>query len=234
MEEYIVIAKLNAATKKFEDYQIIKADKPVPEGFKIRFGPESWDAALKFLNDTIKNETTGNNTAGSGTLANDAAGNSIDWFKLTKWQYYLIFLVTTTFVAVLAYGAYYLPNFIQKDTNGNFISSPDDSARVLITFMVAVGTIAIAVLATLTAMVIRDFEKRFVLAKEILTILVGILGTIIGFYFGTAKSTAPVDRGNSNVNINARVTPGVSPAQSPANTASLTPTATVTPPNPVR
>src|SRR5262249_8941369 len=32
-------------------------------------------------------------------------------------------------------------------------------------------------------------EKRFALGKEVLTILIGVLGTIVGFYFGTAVNS---------------------------------------------
>src|SRR5207244_1723808 len=61
-----------------------------------------------------------------------------------------------------------------------------DTARGLITFVFAVATIAIAMMMALTAMVTRDFDKRIAVGKEVLTILVGVLGTIVGFYFGAA------------------------------------------------
>ena len=67
-----------------------------------------------------------------------------------------------------------------------------EHARGLITFILTVGTISIAILVTLGALMGRDEEakERFYRAKEILTILIGVLGTIVGFYFGSQDSTA--------------------------------------------
>jgi hypothetical protein len=67
-----------------------------------------------------------------------------------------------------------------------------------------VGTIGLALLATLTAMIIRDFKERFALAKDVLTLLIGILGTIVGFYFGSAKQNPSAGDANTNVNANSR------------------------------
>ena len=60
-------------------------------------------------------------------------------------------------------------------------------ARGLITFLFTLGTIVIAIILTLYAVLRRPGEdiRNFTHAKEIFTVLVGILGTIIGFYFGT-------------------------------------------------
>jgi hypothetical protein len=66
-------------------------------------------------------------------------------------------------------------------------------ARGLITTLFAVITVTMALILILSAMFssATDFEKRFVMGKEILTIFIGILGTIVGFYFGSA----PIDNG---------------------------------------
>ncbi len=192
MELYILIAKLAANFKnKYEDYRILKFDnqipigQQVPEGFVKILGPSSLEDCVKHLKQISENAS--------------------NWFGLTVAQYALIFLVTLALVGVISAGAWNLPNFnTQKDTAGNLISDPDNSARILITFLVAVGTIAIAFLTILTAMVIREYKERFALAKEVLTILVGILGTIVGFYFGTAKATKP-NPPDTNTAINANV-----------------------------
>jgi len=61
-------------------------------------------------------------------------------------------------------------------------------ARGLITFLIAIATVAIAIILALSA-VISDpnaVKERFALGKEVLSILIGVLGTIVGFYFGSA------------------------------------------------
>lgn len=68
-------------------------------------------------------------------------------------------------------------------------------ARGLITFLVAVTTVGIALILTVYVVVTQDSaaEKKFILGKEVLTGLIGVLGTIVGFYFGATNSqTTPV------------------------------------------
>jgi hypothetical protein len=104
------------------------------------------------------------------------------WFWLTAFQYLLIAVVTIIFVVAIVYGI------------GNLSELKDmEVARGLITFVITLGTVAIAIMLALTAVVTRDFEKRIVVGKEILTILVAVLGTIVGFYYGAAstKGTTP-------------------------------------------
>jgi hypothetical protein len=74
-------------------------------------------------------------------------------------------------------------------------------ARGLITFLIAIGTIAIAIILTL-ASVLADGEKdeiaeRLSKGKEILTVLVGVLGTIVGFYFANNVDGLP----KMNINV---------------------------------
>ncbi len=67
-----------------------------------------------------------------------------------------------------------------------------EKARGIITYLIAVTTISMAAILMLTAIMIggKEMKERFALGKEILTLLIGILGTIIGFYYGaTNKGT---------------------------------------------
>lgn len=66
----------------------------------------------------------------------------------------------------------------------------ENVARGLITFLVSITAVAIAIILTLAATVSRadELEKRISLGKEMLTALIGVLGTIVGFYFGKSSS----------------------------------------------
>jgi hypothetical protein len=65
-----------------------------------------------------------------------------------------------------------------------------NQARGLITFLFAFCTIAIILLVAITTfwMPKDEVQIRFDKAKDLLTILIGVLGTILGFYFGTVTS----------------------------------------------
>jgi hypothetical protein len=59
-------------------------------------------------------------------------------------------------------------------------------ARGLITFLIAFTTVGIALILTISTVVTQDSpenDKRFDRGKQVLTTLIGVLGTIVGFYF---------------------------------------------------
>lgn len=67
--------------------------------------------------------------------------------------------------------------------------SRSEFARGLITYLFAVVTIGTAVVLVLSALLGAEgeiYEKRFQRGKEILALLLGVFGTIVGFYFGSA------------------------------------------------
>lgn len=129
------------------------------------------------------------------------------WFYLTVFQYLLIAVVTIIFVWIIAGGIKDVKELGDMDT-----------ARGLITFVITLGTVAIAMMLALTAVVTRDFDKRITIGKEILTILVGVLGTIVGFYYGAA--TLKKDTGPAGANTPAQISNApvkISPEPLPAN-----------------
>jgi hypothetical protein len=69
-----------------------------------------------------------------------------------------------------------------------------DFARGLITFILALGTMLIALLLVLGALFGSEESKdNFTRGKEVLTVLIGVLGTILGFYFGSEKGSAALE-----------------------------------------
>ena len=68
-----------------------------------------------------------------------------------------------------------------------------DYARGLITLIFSGGTMLIAVLLALYVITSDSPQAsdRFTRGKEVLTILIGVFGTILGFYFGKTDVTPP-------------------------------------------
>lgn len=69
------------------------------------------------------------------------------------------------------------------------------AARGLITFMVVLVAMSIALILVLSTILsdTSDRRQRFSEGKEVLTALIGVLGTIVGFYFG--QSTVEIPKG---------------------------------------
>lgn len=64
-------------------------------------------------------------------------------------------------------------------------------ARGLITFLIAISTVGIAIILAVSTVVsapTSEDDKRFDRSKQVLTMLIGVLGTIVGFYFGSTSS----------------------------------------------
>jgi hypothetical protein len=98
-------------------------------------------------------------------------------------------------IALLLISLFFIAIWRSKD-----ILSPLEEiayARGLITFIVAFSTMATALILTLYA-ILSDgdaVEDRFNRGKEILTIFIGVLGTIVGFYFGSTPATPNLTTG---------------------------------------
>jgi hypothetical protein len=100
---------------------------------------------------------------------------------------------------VLGFGAFafIVICYLLYRSEGRFLLQLQEPSvsRGLITFLVAFVTVTIAlVLATwviASNAPVAELKERFSHAKDVLATLVGILGTILGFYFGSADKAAP-------------------------------------------
>jgi hypothetical protein len=91
-------------------------------------------------------------------------------------------------VALIAYIIVYPTGqtFLEKLAN-------KEVARGLITFLIALSTVGIAIILAISTVVLTegpDGDKRFDRGKQVLSVLIGVLGTIVGFYFGSAPDSA--------------------------------------------
>jgi len=76
----------------------------------------------------------------------------------------------------------------------------------MITFVVSVITVGIGLFLVLGSAFIsgsKDLDKRFAFGKDVFTILVGVLGTVMGFYYGQAAAGGANANANVNANTNA-------------------------------
>lgn len=110
----------------------------------------------------------------------------------------VIAAVSVTVLFCLIIGSLFFPYLFGYQSESSLLRelASLDQARGLITFLVAVTTVGIALILTVFVVVTDDpgVKDKFVLGKEVLTGLIGVLGTIVGFYFGSVASqtsTAP-------------------------------------------
>lgn len=109
------------------------------------------------------------------------------------------------------YFAYLLQKGLLLDTLDNA-----DQVRGMVTFFFVLVTTSIILLVALGIFWLQDdnaVKVRFEAAKDLLTIVIGVLGTIMGFYFGSATSSTA-----NLALLNTSLTP---PALSAGQTATL-------------
>lgn len=87
--------------------------------------------------------------------------------------------------AALIHGIFVSPSFLGE------IAQPG-VARGLITFLFAFATVAVILTTVIATFWLKmdEVEKRGAFAKEILALMIGVMGTILGFYFGAANPDA--------------------------------------------
>ncbi len=128
----------------------------------------------------------------AGTLVSAALGVELDLSNgpETNWtQYIASALFGLLGILVLLAIIYIITQNGQK-----FLTKLADKevARGLITFLIAIATVGIAIILAISTVVLTEGDegdKRFDRGKQVLSILIGVLGTIVGFYFGSAPDT---------------------------------------------
>ncbi len=117
---------------------------------------------------------------GEGTLPNTFAKR---FFRADNDTRNLTLLIVPIVILGLGFGLFFNESAFLR------LLKDRDASRGLITFIVTVTTASIALILALYAVAAADantIKERFSLGKEVLMSLVGILGTVLGFYFGSA------------------------------------------------
>lgn len=162
----------------------------------------------------------------SGTASN----NSWKWSTIIQY----------TLFAALAAAALYVIYWAISGRTG-FVGSLTDqnTARGLITFLIAFTTVSLAVILVLASIISsgnsNDLKMRFEQGREIFTTLIGILGTIVGFYFGStqgATTTTPPQQQQQQQGAPGAATPVPTPTPAAVQTSAQFASARVSKPNP--
>jgi uncharacterized RDD family membrane protein YckC len=127
-------------------------------------------------------------------MSNEAPETPVPGRKEAFWSKLIDSAITWIVPIAIVAGAVLLSAMVWRMTSGDSsilqkLSSPE-YARGLITFIFAVVTVAVALflLLFLTGNYSEEMGKKFALGKEIFTVLIGVFGTILGFYFGSATT----------------------------------------------
>jgi PASTA domain-containing protein/putative Ig domain-containing protein len=128
----------------------------------------------------------------AGTLVSRASNVNLEVStgqQTDRWAAAVQYATTAVFVVlggvvlwIIVKGVYGNAGFLTNLAN-------KEVARGLITFLVAITTVGIAVILAISTIILKggdDDDKRFDRGKQVLTTLIGVLGTIVGFYFGSA------------------------------------------------
>lgn len=92
-------------------------------------------------------------------------------------------------IVLVGFGIYFA-NLLHKGLLLDTLDNPEQ-VRGMVTFFFVLVTTSIILLFALGIFWLQDNESvkaRFEAAKDLLTIVIGVLGTIMGFYFGTATN----------------------------------------------
>lgn len=160
------------------------------KGMGLKVGSISWSHSdIVPVNGAIRTSPPAGSSIPVGTAVALEISSGPEW---KFGQYILPGFFTALGLVVLGFIGYTL-----YQRNQSFLSSlaDKDFARGLITFLIAITTVGIAIILAISTVVTAETsesDRRFDRGKQVLTVLIGVLGTIVGFYFGSAPdSRAP-------------------------------------------
>lgn len=162
---------------------------------------EHWDDSLsredtiRLINSspTLSNDEKVRLTSSLIDIKADSSGETKTW-----WQNVLDFLGSNAqmfVVFVLAFAILGSLIFVIVSATFRQNLAEIEISRGIITFFFGLGTVGVALILVTAAFTSErdkdDIKERFDMGKQVLTTLIGIFGTIVGFYFGTEVSNRP-------------------------------------------
>jgi hypothetical protein len=135
----------------------------------------------------------------AGDLASRASKVSLEISfgqRIGFWQSVWQNLPAIVFTAIGLFVLFIIINGISSQAGFLTSLSKPEVARGLITFLITIVTVGIALVLVLSTILltgddaVKDAvnEKRFDRGKQVLTAMIGILGTIVGFYFASLQN----------------------------------------------
>lgn len=177
MKNAVTLA-LNKANAAMAAFSALGPGATVAELAKIQPLDEDAVTAVEGVNALVAGSQEVVEAVGNDERARLSPGERLQ--RLGAWSICVIALLAVgAVICSLGFGTF-VPKLAQNDI-----------ARGLITFLLSVATVVIAVLLVVSALLMgnttEEADKRFTRGKEVLTVLIGVFGTILGFYYGSAK-----------------------------------------------
>jgi len=112
--------------------------------------------------------------------------------------------IPTGLFAVLGFVILGVIGFIITSNGQTFLKllANNEIARGLITFLIAISTVGIALILAISTLVLAEGpegDKRFDRGKQVLSVLIGVLGTIVGFYFGSPNTNNALPKSTTEI-----------------------------------
>jgi hypothetical protein len=157
--------------------------------------PQSDDlnSCLKFVEENVQSDEAGK--AKKLLLLEELTKNYTRWkqakfsfkdYVINNIGYFGLFGFGSILAIVFIYGIFsHDSSFLDR------VKDPD-AARGLLTFLFGFTTISLFILIAITTFWMNDFKERFDKAKDLLMVMIGIFGTIIGFYYGSLGNRSGV------------------------------------------